>query len=482
MFAGGVSRAKLEGLLAKSIGMAAMIIGEGFILSDGEFNEALNFIDRISQGLDPNLLVMGAAYQWDVFPSATDKNYADDERFFTTAKERADIVHQRKLYYILEGGIPETAYAAYAPETPQRVAQGFQGAGVDQIPIPAWVFQAFGETPVTRNFNYENMIYANGHDRNRWLPGASVPDISRPEAKKWYYYRACRYIDSGYEALNLAQIYLVTDNDRPNYTNTKQVLDMIRAYAATHARRHWVFISAITQGVTDSTNHLLFDYHTWPLRPKGVDGHPCQAILEAGYQDSIYGQSLGGISPSGWTCDHLPYAVHFDNIDGKNGDDHTINTITPYVWNWDEMAWFAHQPERYRNDWLWYASHWIRTHDPNGYITFLGRKICQDPVNFGTYGDYWWYKANTYRACNYGLNQEATIKAIWNSQCSGYHSANFNTDCKVDITDMAMFAQKWYNITNCSEHYALDPQDFNGDCKVDMKDLTTFAQGWLTSF
>ncbi len=482
MFAGGVTRAKLEEILSKSLYMGPLAVGEGVAASQDSFNEGMNMVENLGQGLDPNMLIKGAAYSWDVFPSASDRNYADDEAFYAAAKNYADQAHARNLYLILEGGIFETAYAAYAPETPSRVAMGFSGAGVEQIPVPAWVFTAFGETPVTRNFNYEDMIYSNGLFRNRWLPGASVPDISRPETKKWFYYRACRFIDAGYEALDFAQIYLETYNDRPNYTNTKQVLDMIRAYAADHARRKWVFITAGTNSTKNGDN-LLFDYHSWPLRIKGVEGSPHQGILEMGYADSIYGNSAGGISPSGWSCTHLPYIVTFDNNGGKDGDDHSINTTAPWIWNWDEIAWFAHQTERYRNDWLWYASTWVRTHDTNGYMTMTGRRICQDPVDFGIYGGYsWLYRANMYVPCNYGFNQEETIKAIWNSTCSGYSYANLNNDCTVNAADLAMFAQKWQNAANCDAHYAQDFQDFNGDCEVDLQDLALFVDVWLTSF
>jgi hypothetical protein len=256
---------------------------------------------------------------------------------------------------------------------------------------------------------------------------------------------------------------------------------MIRAYAATHARRKWVFLSADTHGVVDSTGHLLFDYHSFPLRPKGVAGHPGEAVLDASYQDSIYGKSLGGISPSGWTCTHMPYLVHFDNTSGKCSDDHTVNSVTPWVWNWDESAWFAHQSELYRNNWLWYAYNWIRTNDNNGYICMSGRKICQDPVNFDGYLS-WMYKADTYVPLNYGFNQEETIKAIWHSTYSGYNYANLNGDCRVGTTDLAVFAQKWQNVTDCENHFAIDRQDFNGDCHVDIKDLQVFALNWLSSF
>jgi hypothetical protein len=44
---------------------------------------------------------------------------------------------------------------------------------------------------------------------------------------------------------------------------------------------------------------------------------PLKAVLEIGYSDSLYQRSRGGIAPSGWKCEHLPYLVEFDNFGGN---------------------------------------------------------------------------------------------------------------------------------------------------------------------
>jgi predicted transcriptional regulator len=36
-----------------------------------------------------------------------------------------------------------------------------------------------------------------------------------------------------------------------------------------------------------------------------------------------------------------------------------------FCWGWDEISWFALQPEEYRNQWLLYAHDWIKKTDPN---------------------------------------------------------------------------------------------------------------------
>ncbi|MEN6307010.1 MAG: hypothetical protein ABFD91_04570 [Anaerohalosphaeraceae bacterium] len=480
MFEGGVTRAELEGFLSRSLYMGGLGVGEGAIATNASFNAGMDFVEYVDQGLDPNVILEYVAGFWSNFPSATDAYTADFDRFYNAAKSFADKAHRRNLYALLGCGVFETAFSKYDSD-------GYlTRPGIEDVPVPAWVFTAFGKTPETRNFSYTDMIYTSGYGytkdptHSRWDTtngNACVPDMSKEETRMWFYYHCCRYIDSGYEVINLGQIGEMTFNDT-DYTYTKQLIDMIRAYAATHARRHWVFLSADTY-TAKYGNDLLFDYHSFPLRPKCVAGHPGEAILEAGYADSVYGDSTGGINPSGWSCDHQPYTVHFDNISGAYSADHTTNVGTPWVWNWDESAWFSHQTETYRNNWLWYASKWLKTNDPNGYICMSGLKICQDPLNFDDNLE-WTYKAYTYTGSNHGMNQQETIKAIWNSTCSGYNYGNLNYDCRVDLADLAIFAQKWQNVT--TGYYAIDLQDFNGDRVIDLDDLAMFVQSWLFSF
>ena len=58
---------------------------------------------------------------------------------------------------------------------------------VEQLPIPAWVFEAF-ELPVeTRNFRYSEMTYPSGRGVDQWGRGSSIPDVSRTETKLFFY-------------------------------------------------------------------------------------------------------------------------------------------------------------------------------------------------------------------------------------------------------------------------------------------------------
>ena len=80
-----------------------------------------------------------------------------------------------------------------------------------------------------------------------------------------------------------------------------------------------------------------------------------------------------------------------------------------YIWGYDEICWFAHQPADYRNSWLRYAWEWIRQNDPNGYLQMPGSRTLANPV-----GKKIWYWANTpSKTVPTGFGQEETIKAIW---------------------------------------------------------------------
>ena len=160
-----------------------------------------------------------------------------------------------------------------------------------------------------RNFRYADMLYPDGRRQNQWGRNASVPDVSRPETKLWFYFLAASYIDLGCEAIHFGQAELMNGNDR-DLAHWSQVLDLVRAYAAKHARRHMVLCDAhVPSGGLVRDGQLLLDFHSFPLRIKEVPDKPQEAILKVGFSDGIYGRSKGGVTPSGWACEHLPYLV-----------------------------------------------------------------------------------------------------------------------------------------------------------------------------
>lgn len=278
---------------------------------------------------------------------------------------------------------------------------------VEQVPVPDWAFTALKMPVEKRNFRYGDMLFPEGQRRN-WGPNASVPDVSRPETKLWMYYLAASYIDLGFEAIHFGQVELMGRND-PTRAHWAQVLGLVRGYAADHARRHLVICDGhVPSGGLVNEGHLLLDFHSFPLRIKEVPERPQEAILQVGFSDGIYGRSKGGVSPNGWVCEHLPYLVELDNW-GVSRQPGQSGAGGIWIWGYDEITWFAHQPKQYRAQWLRYASDWLLQTDPNGHLEMPGSRTLRSPRD-----NLRWYYANTASsAVPDGLGDEEAIRALW---------------------------------------------------------------------
>src|SRR5260370_18090123 len=106
---------------------------------------------------------------------------------------------------------------------------------------------------------------------------------------------------------------------------------------------------------------LLLDFHAFPLRIAEVSGQPYKGVLKVGYADSLYQRSKGGITPSGWSCDHLPYLAEFDNFGSHNPGQ---AGPAPFLLGHDQDTWFALQPRTHPNDWPRSSSQWGTDTDP----------------------------------------------------------------------------------------------------------------------
>lgn len=375
-FDGSISREVLENYLSRALTVA-------FIGDTGEYASRYR-MDNVRMVVNTGAKFIGRA-------AGTWGTPGDDEEHFRVAKETADLIHQADPTIITQAAIFEIV-----------------DRDVKKIPVPGWVFEEFGLKPETRGFNYEDMLYSDGRFVNHWGDGASVPDMSKLETRMWFYYRARRYIDSGYEAIHFGQVHLMDQND-PGHVCWQDLLGRVRAYAARHARRHLVLCDAHTHGVVED-GRLLFDFHAYPLRIAEVPGKPEEGCLVMGRIDSIYGRSKGGITPSGWPAESLPYLVEVDNygLGPRPGE----SCGEWWTWGYDEIVWFARQDEVYRNEWLRYAWDWVRKHDPNGWFQMPAMRCLAAPVNGRNY-----YYANTRSVANPdGFNQEETIKQIWGNE------------------------------------------------------------------
>lgn len=378
-----ISREVLERYLARSITMTEIY------RSPGNLDDDIRMLKN-----------MGAKFAGRTIYLWGDEARIADPKFLAQGKDMAERIHRNDPDVVLQAAVFEIVTAQ----------------GVGAVPVPDWVFREFGQTPEARNFDYSKMLFPDKTMVDHWRRGSSVPDICQPETKMWFFFLAASYMNIGIEAIHFGQLDLVGRQDK-GYRNWDDLLKHVRAYAAKKARRHYVICDAhVPKGGPVVDGRLLLDVHSFPLRPKEVADSPQKAVLAVGYSDGIYGRSNGGIAPSGWKCEHLPYLVEFDNFGGTRapGQASQAKGASIFTWGYDEITWFAQQPEAYRNEWLHYAWNWLKENDRNGFLEMPGGRMLTNGPSVPGAARINWYFANTRSpACPSGFSQEETIKAIW---------------------------------------------------------------------
>jgi hypothetical protein len=372
-----ISRQVLENYLSRAITMQNLLLGQG------DFNDNLRMLKNT-----------GAKYigrsvcQW-----GGEENLLQN---LSKEKDLAEKVHRMDPDIILEACIFEIV-------TRQ----------INQVPVPAWAFIALGLPAEQRNFRYDSMIYSDGRMNNQWGKDASVPDVSRNETKLMFYFLAVSYINLGIEGIHFGQVELMNKND-PNLDHYAEILSLIRTYATKHARRRMLLCNShVPGGGFVKDGHLLMDFHAFPLRIMEVPDKPQEAILKLGFSDGLYNRSKGGITYNGWTCEHLPYLVEFDNYGvskhpGKQNPE--INAAGfDWIWGYDEITWFAHQSKADRSKWLRYAWNWVKETDPNGFVEMPGSRVESSPLDH----IHWYYANRPGPAVPEGLGDEDAIRSIW---------------------------------------------------------------------
>jgi beta-xylosidase len=372
-FNGKISRKVLENYLSRSITM------ESFLTGKGDFDDNLRMIRSIGAKF-----IGRSVCQW-----GGEANLLSN---FEKEKELEKKVHQLDQDIILQACIFEIV-----------------SNQVEQVPVPGWAFTSLGMPVEKRNFHYTDIIYPEGQRRD-WDTNSSVPDVSRSETKLWFYFLAASYIDMGIEAIHFGQVEIMNKND-PENKNWEQLLSLVRAYASVHGRRHFLICDGhVPSGGLMCDGRLLLDFHSFPMRIKEVPGKPEEAILEVGHTDAIYNRSKGGMTYSGWKCEHLPYLVEFDNygISSQPGKE-KAGEIPFWVWGYDEISWFAKQTKEYRTYWLHYAWDWVKKTDSNGFLEMPGSRtetLSHDKRD-------WYYANKVSKAVPDGLGDEETIRDIW---------------------------------------------------------------------
>jgi hypothetical protein len=325
-----------------------------------------------------------------------------------------------------ESKLADPAFLAYAKRLIDRMHEFdpeiiFQGCifesvsrDIDNLPVPAWVFEAFNLPVEKRNFSAAEMTKRIDPDAPPAM-GGRCPMVNNLETRLWFYFLARSYIDVGIEAFHLGQVEHIGRDD-PDKIHYREIIDMIRSYAKKNARRHYVLLDGHTpKGGFLQDGVSLLDFNSFPLRIKEVSEKPMEGILEVGHSDGLFQKSKGAVSPSGWEAENMPYLVEFDNFGIRRNPEAGIAvTDDHFCWGYDDITWFSLQTEEYRNKWLWYAFDWLRETDPNGHLQMCLIRMISHPENGQTYRSYF---ANTRSvACPVGYSQEETIKEIWNTR------------------------------------------------------------------
>jgi len=383
-FDGSISEEVLRNYLDRSVTMAELCVkpelavdGQGFCFEDDI---------RLIKNIRPKFIGR-TLFRWG---RESDLN---DPDFLHYARKVIEEVHAFDSDVVLQAAVFEAV-----------------SRDVENVPIPARIFEAFGLPEAERHFDYESMLFSSGLFVDHWGKGSSVPDVNMLESRMWFYYLATKYIETGFEGIHWGQVALMGAED-PDLYHWFEMVGMIREYAKQHARRHFVLHDAhgpwggfLREGV-----HML-DFNSFPLRIVPGDEYMEGILPEETHFNSIYRRSLGGETPSGWTCEGLPYIVEFDNF-GISKDPGQL-TDGPFIWGYDEITWFSLKGEDEQKDWLEYAHNWVRKTDPNGYLQMPVSRVVVNGIE-KTHK----YKANIKSAaCPEGTGLENKIKELWKKQ------------------------------------------------------------------
>ncbi len=378
----GISEASLNNYLSRAVTMAEFLTVDPYNIdgSQSKKNDDIRLIHNIGAKF-----IGRAIYRW------CKESSFNQPQFLSEAAKLIKKVHLKDPEIIFQAAV----FEAVSTE-------------VNELDIPAWVFQALDRKPEQRKFSYLDMLNSQGKLVNQWGPGKSVPDITHPETQLWFMFLSGTYLNLGCESLHLGQTTLIGMEDK-DLSHWAAFIEKVRRYASVHARRQWVLLdSHATEGGMILNGKSLLDFNSFPLRIKEDVARPKEAVLAKGYIDAYYGRSKACITPSGWYSKSLPYLLEFDNygVSNKPG----LAGAEYFVWGYDEITWFYLQKEKYRQEWLGYADRWIKHTDPNGHLQMPITRIITlggGAAIFKNFGN------NKSRVCPEGMNLETAIKKIW---------------------------------------------------------------------
>ncbi len=385
------------------------------IVKNTTVNEGMDFEfnGKISQEVLENYLSRAITYSY------TDENKADTTRAILNIGAKFICRALADWYPSNEHEAKFPEYKAYFEEIhaidPDVIFEAciFETCGIEMnnIKIPAHVFEAFGKEPEDRCFDYKKMEHQDGYCNNLWCPDHSLPDITQEEYQMFVYYRGCAYMDLGIESIHMGQTEFIGKKDPDRVCWTK-VVHMLRDYASKHARRGYVLFNSHYQGhnFVGTDGVMLADFNMWPLRLKPADGEVPHEISETNPQrstidlnrDAPYKKGISGTSPSGWYTENYPYLLEFDNFGGKFEKGSESNCI----WGYDEISWAANQPDWYRREFLTTVRQLVADLNDNGHVSLIGSR-CAYREDLGKMD--WYQMNNKSDACPDGFSDEEAI-------------------------------------------------------------------------
>ena len=366
-FNGTMSKETLRAYCSRAVTLAGLCVENN--AADPIFEEDLRMLLRIGA----KYIGRAAYYSW-----GGNMSWQQIQDHYALAKERADLVHKADPEMILQGGVFEIIYRQTANNTP----------------IPEYVFEAFSLEPETRNFRYLDMVYTDKSHRfyygnGYWGMGAeaAVPNIASLETQMYFYWQITQYIDAGYEAIHLGQAELMADNKRANFVHWDKVTTMARAYAEVKARRGIILFdchSGIDSPGMKVGNRLICDIQGAGLVPNETvyeDGaYKCEISHFSKNWLQWIGRSGGGEHPLGFTIEENFTILEFDNY-GGNGNPNVATYQGFYNWGYDDVSWFAMQPEWYRNEFILYCDNFLNNDesvlDSDGYQQYFLQPSCR---------------------------------------------------------------------------------------------------------
>jgi len=304
---------------------------------------------------------------------------------------------------------------------------------VNVIPIPAYVFQAFGLPVQTRNFNYSAMFGNNWPYVNEWGMDSSVPDITQAETQMWYYYYATQYINVGFESVWLGQVYLTATYDT-GYTATNSLVEKIHEYGKAHARRGVVLVISHQLGDVTYQGKQIFDFSFYPTQfMLDQSGKMTASLPMAQYVDCDHYPDLCKFYQNHPLNQTIPLLLMLDNGGPSN------DLYVPQLNGYDPITYFATRTASERHDFLSRAYNGVMQQTslarfalPSSVLATdtTDRKLCPDDS-----GVFQLTQANDYESAPCG--DVDTLKSIYSppTPTPTPKPSDLNGDGKVDIYD-----------------------------------------------